>query len=66
MINLGKSSQPVLQDLFSGAGEALSSTIVGGGFGCIVLIYFLTLTMMKSRMIAIEQAFFNNIGLEVD
>lgn len=66
MINLGKSSQPVLQDLFSGAGEALSSTIVGGGFGCIVLIYFLTLTMMKNRMIEIENIFLNNLNLEVD
>lgn len=69
MLTLGNANgaqHPSVQDILSGVGTSLMSSIAGTYFSFLIIIYFLILTIMKHRLAETEKNFFNEIGMEAD
>ncbi|MCF6147494.1 MAG: hypothetical protein E3K37_02425 [Candidatus Kuenenia sp.] len=69
MLTLGNANgaqHPSVQDILSGVGVSLMSSIAGTYFSFLIIIYFLILTIMKHRMAETEKNFFHEIGMEAD
>lgn len=62
--NANSAQHPSIQDILSGVGVSLMSSIAGTYFSFLIIVYFLILTIMKHRLAETEKNFFHETGME--